>query len=198
MVVANGLTIERLLEQGEEIARLNAQWDDFRLLWGSECDILGDGSLDFPDPILGQLDFVVVAIHSQFSMSPEVMTERICKALAHPYVDVLAHPSGRILGRRKGYEADWERIFRCAQEHGVALEMNCSQERLDLSDKMARRARDLGCLLSLGTDAHCLKEFEQMQLGVLQARRVALTPGHLLNGLSWPQLKERRERLLPC
>ncbi|MFN8612252.1 MAG: DNA polymerase/3'-5' exonuclease PolX [Vulcanimicrobiota bacterium] len=197
MVVANGLSIERLLAQGEEIARLNRGFDNgFRLLWGSEVDILGDGSLDFPEEVLKRLDFVVVAVHSQFSMTPEAMTERICRALAHPYVDVLAHPSGRKINRRIGYQADWEKIFETARQHGVALEINCSPRRLDLNDKAARRARDCGCMLSLGTDAHSLPEFDYLALGVLQARRAGIEIGSLLNGLSWEQLRERRARLV--
>jgi DNA polymerase (family 10) len=195
MVVANGLTIERLLDQGREIERLNQGFgEDFRLLWGTECDILGDGSLDFPEDILARLDFVVVAVHSQFQMGPEAMTERICRALAHPWVDVLAHPSGRILGKRPGYEADWEAVYRVAQERGVALEINCSGHRLDLTDRAARRAHDCGCWLSLGTDAHSLPEFDNLSLGVVQARRAGIDSSRLLNGLSWQQLRARRSR----
>ncbi|MBT9581752.1 DNA polymerase/3'-5' exonuclease PolX [bacterium] len=192
MVVANGLTIERLLDQGRQIERLNDTFEGkFRLLWGSECDILGDGSLDFPEDILAQLDFVVVAVHSQFQMPPEAMTERICKAMGHPHVDVLAHPSGRILGKRAGYQADWEAIYATAREHNVALEINCSTHRLDLSDLAARRAHDCGCWLSLGTDAHSLPEFDNLHLGVLQARRAGIDASRLLNGLRWEQLQAR-------
>ncbi len=195
MVVANGLSIERLLAQGEEIARLNRGFGDFRLLWGSEVDILGDGSLDFPEDILARLDFVVAAVHSQFSMSPEAMTERICRGISHPYVDVLAHPTGRKINRRVGYQADWERVYAVAREHGVALEINCSPRRLDLNDKAARRARDCGCLISLGTDAHSLPEFDYLPLGVLQARRAGIEAASLLNSLSWEQLRKRRPHL---
>ena len=195
MVVANGLSIERLLAQGEEIARLNRGFSDFRLLWGSEVDILGDGSLDFPEEILARLDFVVVAVHSQFSMTPEAMTERICRGISHPYVDVLAHPTGRKINRRVGYQADWERVYAVAREHGVAWEINCSPRRLDLNDKAARRARDCGCLISLGTDAHSLPEFDYLPLGVLQARRAGIEAHSLLNSLSWEQLRNRRPHL---
>lgn len=195
MVVANGLSIERLLAQGEEIARLNRGFSNFRLLWGSEVDILGDGTLDFPEEILAQLDFVVVAVHSQFSMGSEAMTERICRGISHPYVDVLAHPTGRKINRRAGYQADWERVYAVAREHGVALEINCSPRRLDLNDKAARRARDCGCLISLGTDAHSLPEFDALSLGVLQARRAGIEARSLLNSLSWQDLKQRRPHL---
>ncbi|MBS2036415.1 DNA polymerase/3'-5' exonuclease PolX [bacterium] len=197
MVVANGLSIERLMAQGQQIERLNASFSNgFRLLWGSEVDILGDGSLDFPEEVLARLDFVVVAVHSQFSMTPEAMTERICRGISHPYVDVLAHPTGRKINRRTGYQADWERVYAVASEHGVALEINCSPRRLDLNDKAARRARDCGCMISLGTDAHSLAEFDYLPLGVLQARRAGIEVGSLLNGLSWEQLRKRRARLV--
>lgn len=196
MVVANGLSVERLLEQGRQIERLNQGFGQkFRLLWGSEVDILGDGSLDFPEEILAQLDFVVVAVHSQFSMTPEAMTARLCKALAHPYVDVLAHPTGRKINRRVGYQADWEKVYATAHDHGVALEINCSPRRLDLNDRAARRARDCGCLISLGTDAHSLPEFDYLPLGVLQARRAGIEAASLLNHLSWEELQARRPRL---
>lgn len=198
MVVANGLTVDRLLEQGEAIRRINQQYTDFCLLWGSECDILGDGSLDFPDEVLALLDFVVVAVHSQFQMPPEQMTRRICKALSHPQVDVLAHPSGRLLGRRPGYQADWDEIFRTACAHGVALEINGSENRMDLSDLSARRAHDLGCQLSLGTDAHCLREFDNLSLALTVARRAGLPPEALLNTRTADQLRSRRARPSPC
>lgn len=200
MVVANGLTIERLLEQGREIRRLNETFEgEFRLLWGTECDILGDGSLDFPEEVLAQLDFVVIAVHSQFQMSPEAMTERICRALSQPHVDVLAHPSGRILGKRAGYQADWEQIYATARRHGVALEINGSPHRLDLNDLAARRAYDCGCWLSLGTDAHSLAEFENLSLALIQARRAGIAAHRLLNGLDRAQLLGRRARSAsPC
>ncbi len=190
MVIANGLTIERLLEQGREIAHLNQRWEGrFRLLWGSECDIASDGSLDYPEEILAQLEFVVIAVHSQFQMSPQAMTERLLKALEHPHVDVLAHPTGRLLGKRAGYSADWDAVFRKAAERGVAVEMNASHRRLDLSDSMARRAQELGCTLSLGTDAHSLGEFDNMKYGLLQARRAGIRAERLLNTRSWEKLR---------
>jgi len=196
MVIANGLSIERLLEQGQEIARINQRLGaDFRLLWGSECDIVSDGSLDFPDEILAQLDFVVAAVHSQFQMSSEAMTQRLLKALSNRWVDVLAHPSGRMLGRRPGYQADWEAVFEAAQRNSVALEMNCSPHRLDLSDLAARRARDLGCMIALNSDAHSLKEFDNVHWGLQQARRAGVERGALLNALTWPELRERKQKV---
>lgn len=199
MVIANGLTVERLLEQGQEIQRLNQLWEGhFRLLWGTEVDILSDGTLDFPDEVLARLDFVVASIHSQFQLSAEAMTERLVKALCHPHVDALGHPSGRLLHKRAGYEADWDRVFRVAQEQGVALEMNCSMHRLDLDDRRARRALELGCTLTLNTDAHSLDEFSAMEWGIRQARRAGMPASRLLNTLPLEELRSRSFRVARC
>ncbi|MGE0494949.1 MAG: DNA polymerase/3'-5' exonuclease PolX [Vulcanimicrobiota bacterium] len=181
LVIANGLTIERLAEQGRRIDELNADFDDFRLLKGTECDILPDGTLDFPDEVLASLDLVVAAVHSSFHLDKVAMTQRILKAIENPHVDILAHPSGRILGRRPGYEVDWEEVFKAAARTQTALEINCSPKRLDLSDKMVRRARELGVVFSLGTDAHSLREFDYLPLGVGVARRGWLGPEQVLN-----------------
>lgn len=182
LVIANGLSIERLLEQGEEIARLNATFGDgFRLLWGTECDILANGMLDYPDEILERLDFVVVAVHSQMNMSKEDMTARLVRAVSHPLARVLAHPSGRVLGRRAPYEADWEAVFKAAKAHNTAMEINGSPRRQDLSDLMARRAAQVGLRLSLATDAHAPADFDNMGWAVAVARRAGLSVDKILN-----------------
>lgn len=194
-VVANGLTIDRLLQQGEQIKALNHKLQGkVRLLWGTECDILPDGRLDYPDSILEQLDWVVASVHNAMTMAPEAMTERLLKALQNPHVRVLGHPSGRVLGKRAGYGADWERVFEAARQNGVALEMNCSPHRLDLSDVQARRALHCGCMLSVNTDAHALREFDNMTWGVMQARRAGVASRNLLNCLSLDQLLARPVR----
>lgn len=194
-VVANGLTVERLLQQGEQIRALDRRLEGkLKLLWGTECDILGDGRLDYPDEILAQLDWVVASVHSQMQMSVEDMTARLLRAVQNPYVDVLGHPSGRILGKRASYGADWEQVFKAAAVSGVALEMNCSPHRLDLSDAQARRAREQGCWISVNTDAHALKEFGNLQWGLMQARRAGIERTRLVNCLSWEELRSRRPR----
>lgn len=182
LVIANGLTVERLREQRLAIDRLNETLGDhLRLLAGTECDILGDGRLDYADEELARLDFVVASVHSQFNQSKEDMTRRLLRALENPHVDIIGHPSGRRLGHRPGYDADWDEIFKTAARLGKALEINSSPNRLDLSDKLARRARELGCLLSVNTDAHSLAEFDFVDLGVGVARRAWLEPQHVLN-----------------
>jgi DNA polymerase (family X) len=194
-VVANGLTIDRLLQQGEQIRALERRLEGrLKLLWGTECDILGDGRLDYPDEILAKLDWVVASVHSQMQMSVEDMTARLLRAVENPYVDVIGHPSGRILGKRAPYPVDWERLFSAAAQTGVALEMNCSPHRLDLSDAQARRARELGCWLSVNTDAHALKEFGNMEWGLMQARRAGLDRTRFVNALPWEELRARRPR----
>lgn len=195
LVIANGLSIERLLQQGEEIRRINDRLEGrFRLLWGSECDILADGSLDYPDEILAQLDWVVASVHTLMTMDPVAMTERLQRAASHPCVDVIGHPSGRVLGKRAGYVADWEAVFATAQEHGVALEMNASPHRLDLNDSAARRAREVGCKLSINTDAHSLREFDNVRWGLMQARRAGLVAADIINTQTRAELLSRRPR----
>ncbi len=190
LVIANGLTIERLLEQGRQIDQLNERFEGFRLLKGTECDILPDGTMDFPDEVLAQLDLVVGAVHSSFHLGSEAMTERILAAIENPHVDIIAHPTGRILGRRPGYEADWDKLFEAASRTGTAFEINCSPKRLDLNDRLVKRARHFGVTVSLGTDAHSLREFESMPLGVGVARRAWCEPEAVLNSRSWEQLAE--------
>ncbi|MBI3928283.1 MAG: DNA polymerase/3'-5' exonuclease PolX [Armatimonadetes bacterium] len=189
LAIANGLTPERLLEQCREIDALNSGLEGLVLLKGTECDILGDGSLDFPDELLSQLDLVVASVHSGFQMPAQEMTRRILRAIENPHVDILAHPTGRRLGRRPAYEADWEVIFQAAARTGTALEVNGSPRRLDLSDSMARRASQHGVRIAIGTDAHSLREFEHIQLGVGVARRAWVTGVQVIN--TWPlsQLK---------
>jgi DNA polymerase (family 10) len=190
LTVANGLSIERLLEQGQAIRALNEQFAGrLTILRGTECDILANGSLDFPDEVLADLDLVVAAVHSSMSMPAGEMTARIVRALNNPHVDILAHPSGRLIGRRKGYDADWDEIFRAAVRTGTRLEINCSARRLDLSDLACRRARELGACFSLGTDAHSLEEFNRMELGVTVARRAGLGSADLLNTMDLTELR---------
>ena len=198
LVVANGLSIERLMQVGAEISGINARLGDkFRVLWGTECDILSDGRLDYPDEVLAQLDLVVASVHSAFTMNKSEMTQRILKAVSHPHVHILAHPSGRLLGRRAGYDADWEEIFRAAAKHGTALEINASGRRLDLSDQAARRARELGATLTINTDAHSLDEFNFLPLGISVARRARLGPKDILNSRTVEELLAWAPRSCP-
>lgn len=169
--VAGGLSEARLLEQIGQVRALNKKYTKIRILAGSECDILADGSMDFSDRVLAQLDIVVCAIHSRFTQDRAGMTARIIKALANPYVHIFAHPTGRLLGERDPYDVDMEAIFAAAKQYGKALEINAQQLRLDLNDHYARRAKELGVMLTISTDTHLLAQLDNMALGVATARR---------------------------
>ena len=192
--VAGGLSVDRLKEQIREIRKLNEKLGDFRLLAGIEVDIKKDGSLDFEDKLLAQLEVVIAAVHSGFKMEAQAMTERILKAIANPYVNILAHPSGRIIGQREPYSVDMERLIRGAADTGTFLEINAFPERLDLKDTHARRAKELGVPISLGTDAHNLMQLDLMAFGVATARRGWLEAKDLLNSLPVDKLLEKLAR----
>ncbi|HEX77790.1 MAG TPA: DNA polymerase/3'-5' exonuclease PolX [Dehalococcoidia bacterium] len=168
---ARGLDQERLLQQVEEIKELNQRLQGIRLLSGIELDIRADGSLDFPDELLAQLDIVVASVHSSMGQEEAKMTRRILGALENPHIHVLAHPTCRLLGEREPVAADWEVIFKKAVETGTALEINAMPTRLDLKDIHIRRARELGAKLVMGTDAHSPAQFQFMRFGIGIARR---------------------------
>lgn len=185
--IARGLTPERLLEQVRAVRALQPR-HRIRILTGSECDILADGALDFPDEVLAQLDVVLAAVHSRFKQPREEMTARICRALENPHVRVLAHPTGRLLGSRDPYEIDLERVLATAKAHGKAVEINASPNRLDLRDVHARRAREMGLLLSIDTDTHHLEELDNIDLGVATARRAWIGPDQVANAMPLERL----------
>lgn len=182
---ANGLSAEKLLEQIKHIDVLNKRFHDFKILKGIEVDILADGSLDFPDSILAQLDIVVASIHSGFKQNP---TERILKALDNPLVDIIGHPTGRLINRREGYEVDLTKVFEKAKSKGVALEINAYPWRLDLSDLNAKLADKAGALLAINTDSHSTEDLNFMNFGIGTARRGWLTKKSVINHFSMKQL----------
>ena len=182
---ADGLSIERLLKQIEEIDTLNKKIKNFKILKGTEADILADGSLDFPDEILQQLDIVVVSIHSGFKQNP---TERILKAMDNPLVDIIAHPTGRLINRREGYQVDLNVIFKKAREKGIALEINSHPWRIDLSDIHARLAAEMGVLIAINTDAHSLNDLTFMKYGIGTAKRAWLQKENILNCLTYKEI----------
>lgn len=196
--VARGLSPERLVQQIEEIRALNRLWDDFQILAGAEVDILPDGTLDYDDELLRRLDIVVASVHSAMNQDRETMTERIIKAMRHPCVDIVAHPTGRVLGRREAYDVDVERLIVAAAETGTCLEINASPERLDLSDVYARAAKDAGVWLAINTDAHDVESLQQMALGVVTARRGWVEKRHVLNCLPLPELRRTLKRGRAC
>jgi DNA polymerase (family 10) len=186
--VAGGMHAEQVLRMVGEVRALNKTLKGFRVLAGCEVDIKGDGSLDFPDEILRQLDLVLVSVHSRFKMSQEEMTARIVRAVQHPLVHILGHPTGRLIGERAAYEVDMEAVLKAAQAAGTAIEINASPSRLDLNDLHARRAKELGIPIAISTDAHAIAQLDYMRFGVSVARRAWLTPEDVLNTLPARQL----------
>ena len=178
--IAGGLGIDELRAQVRQIRQLQAS-HRIRILAASECAILADGTMDFPDEVLDELDIVLAAVHSRFKQTREEMTARIVRALGHPKVHVLAHPTGRLLGSRDPYDVDLEAVFAAARRHGKALEINASPERLDLADVHARRAAELGIPIAINTDTHYLTNFDNLALGVAVARRAWIGPSQVLN-----------------
>jgi DNA polymerase (family X) len=192
--IAHGQSVEALALQIEQIDRLNERWKDFRLLKCCEVDILEDGSLDMPDDILERLDLRVCSIHSRFKMPREKQTERVLRAMDNPNFNIFAHPTGRLLDQRPGYDIDLERVLIGAKERGCYLEINAHPERLDLNDAAARLAKDTGVKLAISTDAHSPGELDYMHFGVDQGRRGWLEPGDVLNTRRWPELKRLLKR----
>jgi DNA polymerase (family 10) len=178
--IAGGLDARALRAQVAKIRALQPRYR-IRILAGSECDILEDGAMDFPDEVLGELDVVLAAVHSRFTQTREQMTARIVRALEHPLVNILAHPTGRRLTSRDPYDVDMDAVFAAARRHGKAVEINCSAERLDLNDVHARRAAELGVPIAISTDTHDLANLDTIELGVGLARRAWIGPDQVLN-----------------
>jgi DNA polymerase (family 10) len=198
--IAKGLGEDRLRRQIDEIDRINAKTRGFRLLKGSEVDILPDGSLDMSDTFLSMLDIVIIAVHSRFKMPRDKMTDRVISALENPYASILAHPTGRLIGERDAYQLDMDAVFDAAADSGTAIEINAHPSRLDLDAASARRAAERGVLIAIGTDSHDpSRDFDHMRYGLGTARRAWLTPDHVLNTRSVRSLlslcRRKRKRL---
>ena len=185
--VAGGLTADELREQIRKIRELQKK-HTIRILAGSECDILADGTMDFPADVLKELDIVLAAVHSRFKQTRPEMTARIVKALENPYVNILVHPTGRLIGERDPYDVDLEQVFAAAKKHGKAIEINASPQRLDLKDVHARRAAELGIPIAINTDTHYLDNLDNMALGIATARRAWITRAQVLNALPLKKL----------
>jgi len=184
LAIAGGLTPERLKAQRAEIRQLQRAMPDIRLLSGTEVDILKDGTLDFPDAVLAELDVVVASIHSHMQLGEGAQTERLIRAIMNPHVDIIGHPTGRVLARRDPYPLDFERVLQACARTGTALEISASPSRLDLDETLARLARDRGVKLVINTDAHSTHELGLLQYGVGQARRAWLEPGDVVNTMA--------------
>ncbi len=197
---AGGLTEEDLRRQHKEIDRLNEEYAGrIRILKGTECDILRDGSLDYADDVLATLDFVVASIHSLFNLSEEEQTRRMLRAISNPYVDIIGHPTGRILLSREGYTLDIDAVIDAAAAHGVCIEVNASPLRLDLDWRYLHRARDKGIKIPIDPDAHTIDGLDEMRYGIGIARKGWLRAGDVLNTKSTKELLEffrsRRKRI---
>jgi putative hydrolase len=186
--VVNGLDANRLLAQSRAMAEVQAQVPGVALLQGIEVDILEDGSLDLPDIVLELLDVVIASPHVKLRQEPAAMTERMLRAVSHPHVDVIGHPTGRRPGSREGATYDFEAVFKEAARHHIALEIDCDPARMDLSPEMARVALDLGCNFSMDADAHAPAEFAYVPMGMWMARRAGIPQDRILNFLPLDEL----------
>jgi DNA polymerase (family 10) len=184
----NHVDPDELRRQIERVARANEQLDDFTVLAGSEVNILPDGSLDYEDALLAELDWVIASAHTSFGMSEDEMTKRIVTAIENPRVRAIGHPTGRMLGRREPYAVDMDRVIAAAARTGTFLEINANPNRRDLSDVHARAAADAGVKLVINSDAHRAERFDVIRYGVATARRAWLTAGDVANTRGWAEL----------
>ncbi|MDP9171598.1 MAG: PHP domain-containing protein [Acidobacteriota bacterium] len=187
--IAGGVTEEDLWKQLRFIDRINAKNGRIQILKSAEVDILADGTLDYTDDLLKELDYTVCSIHSKFALGREEQTERIMRAMDNRYFTILGHATGRMLLKRPGYEIDLERIAAHALKNGCFFEINSSPDRLDLSASNARLAREAGVKIAITTDAHSMREFELVECGIEQARRAGLNRDSVLNTRPWPELQ---------
>jgi len=187
---AHGVEPKRLYKQWKEIDALNKHFKNFHVLKGIEVDILGPGNLDYPDKILKEFDFVVASIHQGFTKN---VTQRICAAMNNPYVDIIGHPTGRLISSREGYAVDIYKVMETAAQTGTWLELNAYWDRLDLNDINVRVAKDMGIKISIGTDAHSIEGLLWMKFGVATARRGWLEPSDVLNSYSLKKLRAARK-----
>jgi putative hydrolase len=194
LTVANGLTPERLRDQLELVARINAEVAPFRLLTGIEVDILEDGRLDQEDELLARLDVVVASVHSKLRMPADEMTGRMIAAVSNPHTDVLGHCTGRmILGRgRPESEFDPEPVFAACQHHGVAVEINCRPERQDPPDRLLQLAAEAGCVFAIDTDAHAPGQLDWLDNGCERAERASIGPDRVINARPADEITRER------
>jgi DNA polymerase (family X) len=181
LAMTGGLTPERLIQQRYEIINVNSRIDGITVLQGAEVEIKGDGSLDYPDELLAQLDVVIASMHTGIRADRETVTRRMLNAIHNPHVDIIGHMTNRLIGRREGADLDMDAVLRAAAETGTILEINSQADRLDLDPVFARQALEYGCLLSIGSDAHSTTGLEVIGLGVSQARRAWAEADDVIN-----------------
>jgi DNA polymerase (family 10) len=187
--VARGLSHERLRMQWAEIQRVRALLPGIRILRGLEVDILPGGGLDLPDEMLAELDLVIASLHSRLDMPRIQLTDRVIRALSHPAVDILGHPTGRMIGRRDPADLDLDAVLRAAATFGVALEINAQPHRLDLDARNARRARELGARLAIDTDAHAVSALDFMTAGLRLAASADIGSSDVVNAMPLPSFE---------
>jgi DNA polymerase (family 10) len=192
--MARGLNAQRLRDQWRQIDALNRDLDDFTVLKGIECDILEKGGMDLPDDVLAEADWVIASIHYGQQQSREQITQRILGALENPHVSILAHPTGRLIGRREAYAVDLDQVFATAARCGKMLEINANPARLDLDDVACAAAKRHGVPIVISSDAHSTGGLDVLRYGVLQARRGALTAEDVANTRPWCELKQMLRR----
>jgi DNA polymerase (family 10) len=192
--ITNGLTEKRLFAHIKAIDKLSARLDGFTILKSAEVDILEDGTLDYSNAALKELDLTICSIHSRFALDKQAQTERVMRAMDNPYFNILGHATGRLLLKREGYELDIERIIQHASDRGCHFEINSSPDRLDLSDEHAKMAKDAGIKIAINTDAHSIRELNFISAGVDQARRGWLEKQDVLNTYSLAKLKKLLRR----
>ena len=183
LAMTGGLDAKRIREQWKEIEEVQERHPEIRILRSQEVDILADGTLDQDDDVLEELDLVVVSVHSRFDLPAAEQTARVLAALRHPHVDILAHPTGRLINRRPPFELQIDEVLDCAKENGVVVELNAHPERLDLKDNHLMLARELGLKVAISTDAHRARDLDLMHYGVEQARRAWLSKADVVNAL---------------
>ncbi|MGZ4973384.1 MAG: PHP domain-containing protein, partial [Limisphaerales bacterium] len=194
LAMIQGLDAKRLRQQIRRIDKLNGKLKGIRLLKSCEVDILDDGSLDMPDDVLKELDVVVCSIHSKFNLPADKQTERILRAMDNPYMNILGHPTGRLIDQRVGYPLDIERILQAAKERGCIIEINAQPDRLDLPDFHCQRGKELKLKFVISTDAHSISDLDFMRFGVWQARRGWLEAADVVNTRSWRDVQKLFER----
>jgi DNA polymerase (family 10) len=189
LLAMDRMTTERALAQRDEIRALGRP-RGMTLLHGSELNIARDGTLDWDDDVLAGFDILVASVHSHFTLPRDDMTRRLMRAIEHPYVNIIGHPTGRLLGRRTGIDFDADAVFEAAARSGTALEINAFPDRLDLDDELVRRARDRGVMFAIDTDAHAIPHLDYLRFGIAVAQRGWVEPDQVIN--TWPLAKLRR------
>ena len=187
-IYAKGLSIEKVLQQQEEIDHLNKKLNGFHIFKGIESDILYDGSLDYPEEILKRFDFIVASVHSILKMDEDKATSRLIKAIENPYTTILGHPTGRLLLSRSGYPINYKKVIDACAANGVVMEINANPLRLDLDWRWHQHALDKGVWLAINPDAHRTEGFLDMEYGVLVARKGGLYKERCLNALSLQEI----------